>query len=85
MSSSSNRNLEINKYPYENHLQVRIDNYHHYENHLQQVEEEVVLNDDFIGSKEQSGIKLPKEIFEWKPVIYRNVKCHLAIVIWKSI
>ena len=38
-----------------------------------------------IGSEEQNGIKLTKEIFEWKPVIYRNVKCrHLAIVIWKS-
>ena len=29
-------------------------------------------------SKEQSGIKLTKEI------ICRNVKCHLAILIWKS-
>ena len=34
--------------------------------------------------KEQSGVKPTKEIFEWKPVIYRNVKCHLAIVIRKS-
>ena len=43
------------------------------------------LNNHAMGSKKLSGIKLTKEIFEWKPVNYRNVKCrHLAIVIWKS-
>ena len=33
-----------------------------------------------IGSKEESR-RRSKEIFEWKPVIYRNVKCrHPAIL-----
>ena len=50
------------------HLEIiwkRADEYHlQYEKRLVNV----------IGSKEQSGIKLTKEIFEWKPVNDRNVK-----------
>ena len=52
-----------------------------YEYHLQY--EKRLVN--VIGSKEQSGIKLTKEIFEWKPVNDRYVKCNRNLeIILKS-
>ena len=73
MSAFSNRNLVIVFIVSINILNMRI-----------QSGRRNLLNDNFIRSKKQSGIKLTKEIFEWKPVIHGNVKCHLAIEIWKS-